>query len=426
VKSLAKVWFLVALIIGVVQTGFSRGDKIIPQVADGPGWVTKFDITNVSSAQAIIGSMRLSFYKADGTKWNLQTNRGTGSDFILSLAARQTIRIETLGTSSQVTSGYAVIYDEESDNSPYSEDYVLGISVFYVFSTNSGPADTVTVTVPTPTAIASLPLQMDDANGIYSGLAFVNWLKSSPDATPSTNNVSITLYSENGIQYGTTKTITLGAITGKQEWSGYLDNADLFPGLKSFKGMAEIICDGPIGLLGLLQTRAADGTPQYSTLAAVDKETLRRNTYMIVIQASTDSNPRMPVDIDNFAVDYYRKDDGTEAYPWDLEYRYGGSNRTNRYLKPDNGAALAYIGNKDDSSFDAISLPYIKTLTYSTSTLDLSGSNLFTGYTFAIRTDIGNYAKVRIVRVVDTTDDTSIPGSVFYNKDLVLEICIYK
>ncbi len=423
VKSFVKFALFVALLAGAVQTGFSRGDKIIPQVADGPGWVTKFDLTNISSAQDIT-KMRLSFYKNDGTKWTLQTSQGTGSDFMLSIGARQTLRVETLGASSQVTTGYAVVYDEETLNSRYSEDFVLGISVFYVASTSSGPADTVTVTVPTPTAVADIPVQMDDAHGIYSGLAFVNWLKSSPAATPSTNNVSITLYSENGVKYGSTKTITLGA--GKQEWSGFLDNTDLFPGLKSFKGMAEIICDGPIGLLGLLQTRTGDGNAQFSTLVAVDREALRRNTYMVVIQASTDGNPRMPVDLDNFAVDYFRKDDGTEAYPWDLEYRYSSTDRTNRYLQPDNGAALAFIGSRDDVGFDDITLPGLKALSYSSSNLDVSGSNLYTGYTFAVRTDIGNYAKIRIVRIIDTTDNTSVPGSTLYNKDLVLEVYIYK
>jgi hypothetical protein len=426
VKSLARLSFLVALLLGAVQTGFSRGDKIIPQVVDGPGWVTKFDLTNISSSSSFpITQMRLSFYKADGTKWSLPIkDHGTGSDFTLNIGARQTIRIETLGGSSQVTSGYAVIYDEQDKNSEYSEDYVLGISVFYVYSTSSGVVDTVTVTVPTPTAAANIPIQMDGANGIYSGLALVNWRKTSPSATPSTNVVGITLYSQDGTQYGTTQTITLGPST-QQEWAHFLDES-LFPGLNSFKGMAQITSDGPIAILGMLQTRSYDGNVQFSTLVPVDRESLRRNTYMVLIQASTDGNPRMPVDFDNFAVDYYRNDDGTEAYSWDLEYRYNRSDRTNRYLQPDNGAAVAYMGSRDDISFDSISLPTLKGLTYSTSTLDLSGTNLFTSLAFAVRTDIGNYAKVRIVRVIDTTDNTSVPGSTLYNKDLVLEVCIYK
>ena len=41
--------------------------------------------------------------------------------------------------------GYAVIYDEESGNSEFSEDYVLGISVFYVLSNGSEVGDTLSL-----------------------------------------------------------------------------------------------------------------------------------------------------------------------------------------------------------------------------------------------------------------------------------------
>jgi hypothetical protein len=426
VKNLLKLMLVVALIPCAARMGFSRGDKIIPQVVDGPGWVTKFDLSNISSVIPI-SNMQLSFYKNDGTKWTLQTNQGTGSDFALNLGAMQTLRVETLGSSSPTTSGYAVIYDNESVNSDYSEDYVLGISVFYVYSTSSGVADTVTVSVTQPTAAANLPLQMDYTKLTYSGLAVVNWFKSSPTATPSTNVVSITLYSENGSQYGTTKTITLGS--GNQQWAGYLDNAALFPELKTniFKGMAQITSDGPIALLGLLETRAGDGNPQYATLASVDRESLRRNTYMVLLQSSKDASPYMPLDLDNFASDYFRNNDGTEAYSWDLEYKYSSTNRTNRYLQPFNGAGLSSMGTEDDASFDDISLPTLKGLTYSTSaTIDLSGSTDYTKFAFAVHTDIGNYAKVRIVRIITTTDTTTVPGTTLTNKDLVLEVCIYK
>jgi hypothetical protein len=418
VRYLAKLMLIAALVPCAARMGFSRGDKIIPQVVDGPGWVTKFDITNISSFQQI-SHMRLSFYKSNGTKWSLQTSLGPGTDFILNLAARQTLRVETQGAGNQVTAGYAVIYDEETGNSDYSEDYVLGISVFYVYSSSSGIADTVTVSVPQPTAAADVPLQMDRAHGIYSGLAIINWAGAS-------NSVDINLYSADGTAYGSTRTIPLAL---GEQWSGFLDNAALFPGLDSFKGMAEITSVGPIALLGLLQTQSADGSPQYSTLVPVDRESLRRNTYMVLLQASTNSYPFMPIDFDNFAVDYFRNSDGTEGYSWDLEYRYSSSNRANRYLQPDNGAGISAIGSMDAGSFDAISVVALKGRTYSTSaTIDLSdgSSNLQPGFAFAVRTDVGNYAKARILRVIDTTDTTMIPGTTLYNEDLVLEVCIYK
>jgi len=420
VKNLVKLAFLVVLLIGSVQTGFSRGDKVIPQVVDGPGWSTKFDLTNISSAQRIT-KMRLAFYTSTGTPWTLPTNRGNGSELTLTLEPRQTIRVETLGGGSTVNAGYAIIYDEETLNSDYSEDFVLGISVFYQVSIGSGVADTVTVSVPQPTAAANAPMQMDDANGIYSGLAIVN-------LSGTANEITVNLYPAAGgnpPQY-TNASNPLRLPAGKQ-WAGYLDHPDLFPALKQYKGTAQITSLGPIALLGLLQTRAANGGPQYSTLVPVDREALRRNTHMVMLQASTDDHPYMPIDFDIFAVDYFRQtgDTGdTESYSWDLEYRYDSANQTSRWLEAWNGAAISSLGVKDGAAFDQISVTDLKDLAYSTSaTIDLSdrSSSLVTGFTFAVHTDVGNYAKVRIVRIIETVDGTHAN-----NRDLVFEVCIYK
>src|SRR5512147_3229830 len=70
-KTLLRLVLAIGLFTGAVRMGFSRGDKIIPQVVDGPGWMTKFDLTNVST-QARIQNMKLSFYKNDGSHWTLQ------------------------------------------------------------------------------------------------------------------------------------------------------------------------------------------------------------------------------------------------------------------------------------------------------------------------------------------------------------------
>jgi len=126
---------VLALFSGVVRTGFSRGDKYIPQVVNGPGWSTKFDLTNISP-DTIIRNMRLSFYTNSGAKWTVPTNQGTGSDFTLTIGPKQTLRFETTGGST-MGAGYAVLYDEEPGNTEFSDDYVLGISVFYTASGTS-------------------------------------------------------------------------------------------------------------------------------------------------------------------------------------------------------------------------------------------------------------------------------------------------
>ena len=407
-KKLLKLMFCLALLSWAVPMGFSRGDKVIPQVVNGPGWKTNFDLTNISS-EVTISNMWLRFYKNDGTNWSLQTSLGTGYNFQLLLLPKQTLRVETSGIG-QLAAGYAVIYDEEPGNSEYSEDYVLGISAFYVYSENSRAVDTVTVSVPQPTAAAAAPVQINADNGIYSGFAFVN-------RAGAANKITVTLYRDNGNLYGEAS-FTLQAGNQRAEFL----HENLFPGLagQNFRGMAEITADGPIALLGLLQTRAANGQ-QYATLVPVDRESLRRNTNIVLLQASDDTDPFMPLDIDGFTVDYFRTTDLTEAYSWDIEYRYNAPDSESRYVEAFNNASIASIGFKNNADFDNITLPQLKDLNYQQNgQINLSGSSLYVGFTFAVHTDIGNYAKLRVVRIIDTAD-----GS-FQNKDLVLEVCLYK
>jgi hypothetical protein len=408
--------FCLALFFVPIQFGFSRGDKLIPQVVDGPGWATKFDITNVSTSSDgnILGTMRLAFYHNDGTAWVLQTNQGTGSNFTLTLHARQTLRVETLGASASVSAGYAVVYDEEPQNSAFSEDFVLGISVYYVVLNGASVVDTVTIFVPPPTALAKLPVQVDDSKGINSGIAIANWAKAS-------NSVKVDLYNESGVKYGSS---TLTLKSGEQQ-AMYLNNESLFPGLTSYKGMIEITATGPVVVLGLLETRASDTTPRYSTLLPVDMESLRRNSYMVLLQADTDDNPYMPLDLDYMVSDFYRVTGNPDGYSWDLEYRYGSTSNTSdtstRYLRVFNGATISALsGTYNGAQFDAISLPDLKGLTYSTSDVDLSGSNLYEQRAFAVKTDLGNYAKIRIFRIINTTAN-GLPY-----RDLILEVVIYR
>ena len=407
------------LVTCLSQSGFSRGDKLIPQIAAGPQgpitWSTVINLTNISSAISIT-NMRLAFFDKDGSPWVLQTNLGNASSFTLNLIPKQTLRVTAIGGASLAT-GYAVIYDEETSNSGYSEDYVLGISVFYKVLTDAGITETVSVPVREPTSAAAVPMEIDAPN-LYSALAVV-------DASGRNNAVQLTLYSEDGSYYDTAG---FDLLAGEQR-TEFLDQ-NLFPGLQSFKGMAEITSIGPISLLSLLQARAADGNPQYTLLEPVDRESLRRNSYMILLQSAEDAYPFMPIDIDNLTVDFYRitgiedpnrdPDVPTESYSLDLEYRYNAPDNTSRFLKPVNFAKIAKLDVYDDVQFDLISLPYLKALsTYSTNDIDVSNPDV--NLTFAIRTDLGNYAKARIHRVINTTT-----GDLRTLKDLVLEVVVYK
>jgi hypothetical protein len=416
-KNLVKLAICLVLLSGIVRMGYSRGDKIIPQVVagvgdDGRAWVTKFDLTNVSSAIPI-ANMRLAFFRNNGTAWNLQTNQGTGNFALPTLQPRQTLRVQAAGGISFET-GYAIIYDEEEGNSEYSEDYVLGISVFYQVSSGTGVVENVSIPVREPTAAATVPIEINDAQGIYSAVAIVNTAN-----VPS--SILLSLYNSNGTLYGT-RILTLAA---REQRTAFLDyDPALFPELKSFSGMAELtgsdtIETRPFVLLSLRQTRAADFSQQYTLLVPVDKESLRRNSYMVLLQANDDGNPYMPIDIDGFTSDFYRTAGGTEAYSWDLEYWYNDPNTEDRFLKPVNYSEIFSLGIRNDGQFDALSLPDLKALTtYSTANIDISTASQ--NQTFAIRTDLRNYAKARIIRIIETYDGFR------WFQDLVMEVVVYK
>ena len=104
VISLAQLVLVMALLPGVARMGFCRGGRIMPQLTDGPGWITRFDLVN-GSARVIS---------------NMTAQSGL---------CRQPIRVEASGNSSTAVAGYAITYDEEPGNPIYSEDYVPGISV---------------------------------------------------------------------------------------------------------------------------------------------------------------------------------------------------------------------------------------------------------------------------------------------------------
>jgi hypothetical protein len=354
--------------------------------------------------------MRLAFFNDDGTPWNLQTNLGTGSFTLPALQARQTIRVQTTGTGA-IDTGYAVIFDEEEENSTFSEDFVLGISVFYQVSSGTGVVENVSIPVREPTAVATAPMEINAAQGIFSAVAIVN-------AADVSNQIQLSLFNSNGTQQSTTKTITLAP---REQRTAFLDfDPQLFPGLQSFSGMAEFIGERPFVLLSLRQTRAADFSQQYTLLVPVDKESLRRNSYMVLLQAATDNRPLMPIDIDGFTSDFYRVADGTEAFSWDLEYRYRDPDTTDRFLRPVNFAEIVSLGFRDDGQFDELSLPALKALTtYSGNDLDLDPAT--EGQTFAIRTDLGNYAKARIFRIINT-----VGVDLRDYQELVLEVVVYK
>src|SRR5512134_2408413 len=104
----------------------ARGDKYIPQVADGAGRIrTKIDIHNLSPSLAI-SKAKLFFFRQDGSPWVLATNLGAA-------------------------------------------DHQLAVSVFYEVLDAMRVVDTVSVPIGEPCLRWVMPVETDVDRGLLSG-----------------------------------------------------------------------------------------------------------------------------------------------------------------------------------------------------------------------------------------------------------------
>jgi hypothetical protein len=388
-----------------IVPAFARGVKCIPHIPDGSGYKTKIDVVNVSSRRNIT-NFRIRFFQPNGSPWSLSTSLGTGSSFTLSIPMRSVTRIETSGLSSPATGGYALVEDLEPYNSVYSSDFAVGLTVYYEISNVSGVQDAVAIPVIEGTCTGTLPVEISAAKGINTAIALVN-------LSSVANDIWIDL-----IPTGTGESKSVHLVLDANSYQPrYLNQ--MFDPLGDFKGIIEFESIYPIALLSLLETQGVNG-PQYSTLVPVDREDLRRNTNLYVPMPKYGGKlPAMPIDIDKFIVDYFRVGE-EDSFAWDLLYVL--TNSKTRKLSPLWGQ-IAVLGKQDEYNFDAVTLNQLKNLTYGSDPIDLSdGSTAMSNipYSFAVLTDVGNYAKVRIIGVKTFTDS----GNPYY--DLILEVTVYR
>ena len=382
-----------------------HGDKIIPQIADGAGAIrTKFDITNLSPDQKIT-KVKVLFFLDNGSPWSVATNRGTASEVPLELGPFQTIRIETLGTQN-LTIGYAVIRNTDV-TSVYPDDFDVAATVFYEVLNGPNVIDTVSVPIGEPTRSWILPVEIDV--GRNTGFAVVN-------LTNGPNKVTMQLWeateplSGDPTDGGTAPPFTLNA---KEHRAQFLTEAGFFPGRTKFKGMMKGRSEGPVAILALLQTSTPTGV-QFATLVPAPLDSLRRNTFTYLRQGFA-LNADLPV-VDYFFGELDTLPPGYDDSTWDV--RYETQSGTARRLAPRNGAMIAAVGLRNATDFDALTLEQIQGLSYTANPIDMSDNSqsLAPQFAFAIRTDLGRFAKVRIADVITS-------GS---NRDLALEIFVYK
>jgi hypothetical protein len=403
------------------------GDKVIPHVVNGAdsglGYRTKIDITNLSYfLNTTITKVTVYFYKDDGTAWTLGIkDPATGttqtvSSVTLNLGTLQTQRLETSGTGS-FASGFAIIRNLEATD-PIPDQFETAITVFFEVLQSGNIIDTVSVPVGRPTVSFGFPVEIDKTvtPNLLTGFAIVN-------LTDVANTVNIDLYqnavpqSGNAQIYGSTATITLSSGLVTKKTARFLDEAQFFPSITKFKGMATCTAQGPVAILTLLQTPTTTGGVQYATLVPAYFDALRRNTIMYLPQGYA-------LDADLPVVDYFRDETATgDAYaeiPWDVLLESAGSLAGGRQLTAQPGAALHPIGQQNVDQFDALTIETLRGYTYSASAIDLrdGSANLQEGFSFAIKTALGQYVKARIRTIITYSGST--------NKDLVLELYVYK
>lgn len=418
-----------------IPEGFARGNQIIPHIVDGPTARTVFKLTNISGNLTNIGGViynkSIEFFHQDGTPWQIMTSSGNqpvskirvGAGVADYLPPSFTIKIETLGQSPVLTTGYAVVRDNEDYFPSDSSDSTLGIWVAYQITTESGSlVDVVNVPEGTPTRLWALPIWTDASQDIYDGIAILNL-----EDRPVKVNLELWQTDPQAIPLDKKDGFTLNP---KQQVAGFIGGV-FFRGLTKYKGTLRGRADGAVAVIALTQNGSGSGV-QYSTLEPKYMETLRRNSFLYLPEAQELVSSGLtkvftPVDVDELKVDSTAENiartpggrTSDDAFSWDFVYETDSTGA--RKAVPKNGAKLAVIPVKTGFF---ISPSELRSLTFSDEPIDFSNGsrNLVREFTFAVKTDLGRYAKVRVVNVFT---HSNTPSSQRYT-DLLLEVFVQR
>jgi hypothetical protein len=400
-KSVRRLSLWLVVTLGCALPALAQRETVIPQIADGAGIVrTKLDIRNLGTAPIGNGKLKLYFYRQDGTPWALATTLGTSSEFLLDVGRNQVLRFETLGQSGGAASGYAVLRNTEGNSSNLA-DFRTSVSVYYDVLNDSGRlVDTVSVPAGQPTLRFSVPVEGDVAKLLYSGLAIVN-LASGP------NTVTLKLWNAfppfgSDASDGGTATMALQA---REQRARFLGSSGLFEDKTTFKGTLVGTAEKPVAVLGLLQT-AVTGGVQYATLSPEYLDALHTESALFLADG-------MKLDADALRVPYATLEDFGS---YDLHYQFISS--TVRNFVPQNGATLASLGQLTVAEFNNLTVENLQARTYGSLPIELSDftNTLNAGYSIALRTSLGRFAKVRIAQIVVTGP----------SKDLVVSVYVFR
>jgi hypothetical protein len=234
----------VCILLLLFCSAAGRAETIyFPQVADGGGYITNFELVNIGPFPAN-GTLR--FFNQDGTPRVIQIGSSTGSAFPVTIPGAGSLRLASSNSTTTTVSGWAS-FETNNDPCPLGctdplTTTIRGVATFD-FRTNGILNATAGVI---GTMLSSrLLIPVDVADTANTGLAILN-----PQTIPI--SVRLRLFNESGADIADILSTKLSPLGAHQQVSAFL--TDLFGNIgPTFKGsvIAEVTGDGVMAATGL-------------------------------------------------------------------------------------------------------------------------------------------------------------------------------
>ena len=223
---------------------FAQRFVVFPQFASGQGWTSDLYFTNQGLSDVFDITIR--FYDNSGEAQAVPTSLGTGSSFLIDLAAGATQTIQ-LTSSVSFLEGYIVVEYPSAVNP---------IRATEVYRYEQGGVVQVEVGVPQQEFANhfSFPVEINSSEGIRTAIALVNPAEYNP-GSPVSQTVILNLIGTNGTIQSTVKV----PLPSGQHLADYLDETGFFEDLDNFVGSLSISSPLGIGVLALRQDNQAFG-----------------------------------------------------------------------------------------------------------------------------------------------------------------------
>jgi hypothetical protein len=156
---------------------------VFPHIADGGGYRTILLLTNQTSVAA---DATLSFFSSSGAPLTVTLGSTTSSTFSIQIAARGSLKLETSGTSPNISSGWAKL----------THSMAVQLSGNAIFQLFKGSALFAEASVPATCPAATADFFVDESGGFNTGFAMAN-------PGPDTTIGQLTLRSTTGLSLGT-------------------------------------------------------------------------------------------------------------------------------------------------------------------------------------------------------------------------------